>query len=495
MSRKRNYETAFKSLCDQVHVPFKVRIPAGHSTFTIDVPKIFDDRLFYFSSLFLTPDFYSIEAAVEDLEDPEVKNTPIGYDIVLKATFLSKPSLYPETFELEKSVTKTQALTLKVNAFFEAHKPDPCIHLGGFFDWTDKRFDDYNGSWDNFMKDMASDYYNEPLDLTKHFNALPISARTIYGVNNYLFPLDMNEDNRENIRFRLWLAPNTDALFSTDHHLLALGFSVQQVGERIYQNKIIIENDHTEMTFSMFEAENPHEIKMTKDVIKYTFKMNLKINNSVFMTFEYPMSINKANSMKNSNYFAMLKEALRNVSEYCNFLLDVSYDDSAKKFKFVFPRNPAMSKMSFLVGKDLAERLGFGLVNSISNTNAEGERVDDDIDVTKTETKARALGYDTGMILVTNDSKTSNSMKGISDQLMCTVYPTSTGVYEISLLESCFSPPTMPLPNFFSSGQPDIPVTFKLYRFLDSNQPVTLDWKNGAFVCGQFRGIKREEEL
>jgi hypothetical protein len=495
MARKRDFETAFTSLCDQVHVPFKVRIPAGYSTFTIDVPKIFGDRHFYFSSLFLTPDFYSIEAAVENLEDPDVMNTPINHEILLKASFLSKPSLYPETFELEKTVIKTQNVPLKINDFFEAHKPESCIHLGCFFDWTDKRFEYVGGSWEKFMKDMASDYYNQPLDPKKHFNALPISARTIYGVNNYLIPTDMSDDNLENIRFRLWLAPNTDALFSTDGHLLSLGFTPDQLGERIYQNKIIIENDHSLMTFSMFEAENPHQIKLTKEVIKHTFKMNLKVNNSVFITYEYPMSITKSASMKNINYFTMLKEAMAQIGEFANFLVDVSYDDTAKKFKFTFPKNPAMSKMTLLVGKDLAERLGYGLVDSITDTNAEGERVDDEIDVTKTETKARALGYDTGMILVTNDSKTSNSMKGISDQLMCTIYPTSTGVYEISLLESCFSPPTMHLPNFYSSKQGDIPVTFKLYRFLDSNQPVSLDWKNGAFVCGQFRGIKKEKEV
>jgi len=75
------------------------------------------------------------------------------------------------------------------------------------------------------------------------------------------------------------------------------------------------------------------------------------------------------------------------------------------------------------------------------------------------------------------------------------VYPTATGVYEISGLESRFAPPTMHLPNFFSSAQGDVHVTFKLYRFLDSNQPATLDWKNGAFVCGQFRGIEPDQHL
>ena len=492
MSRKRNYDTA---LCDQVHVPFKTRIPAGHSTFTINVPKIFNERKFYFSSLFLTPDFYSIEAAMEDLDDPDVMNTPIEYEIGFKSTFLSKPSLYPETFELDKTIVKTQVLPQKVNEFFEAHKPSCCVHLGSFFDWTDIRFEIVGGTWDDFMKEMAIEYYNVPLDPTKHFNALPVSARNIYGVNNYLFPTKMSEETREHLRFRLWLAPNTDALFSSDVHLLTMGFSEDQLGDRVYHRKFLIENDNGTMSFSMFEAENPHEPKMSKDDIKKEFKMDLKLHDNVFITYEYQMSITKAKSMKNINYFTMLKDALGHLSEYCNLLMDISYNETAKKYKFTFPRNPAMSKMTLFLPKDLAERLGFGLVNSITETNAEGDHVDDDIDVSKTETKARALGYDTGMIVVTNDSTTSNAMKGISDQLMCTVYPNSTGVYEISLLESCFAPPTMSLPNFFPTRQADIPVTFKLYRFLDSNQPVTLDWKNGAFVCGQFRGIPRQEHL
>ena len=491
MSKKRTFDEAF---CDPVTVPFKARVPAGHCTFTIEVPKIYEDRRFFFSSFFLMPDFYSTEAALEDLEDPEVQNTPIEYEIVLKQTFLSKPSLYPETFELDKAITKTQVLPQKVNDFFEAHKPSGCLHLGAFFDWIDTRF--YLGSWDEYMKSMAKEFYNEPLDKAKHFNALPVSARSIFGVNNYLFPTNMSEETREFIRFRLWLAPNTDAYFSSDVHLLCMGFSEEQLGDRVYQRKILIENDNSVMGFSMFPAENPYDVTMSKEVIKHQFKMDLALNDNVFITYDYPIVIKKADSFKNKNYFDKLKEALAEIREFSNFMLDVAYNATTKKFKFSFARNPSLSKMTLLVPTDLAERLGFGLITGINENNAEGERVDDDdIDVTKTETKARALGYDTGMILVTNEAKTTNTLKGISEQLMCTVYPTATGVYEISGLESRFAPPTMHLPNFFSSAQGDVHVTFKLYRFLDSNQPATLDWKNGAFVCGQFRGIEPDQHL
>ena len=498
MSKRQKLDSNVKSLCNQVHVPFKTRIPAGYSTFTINVPKIFGDRKFYFSSFFLTPDFYSLEAAAEDLDDPEVMNTPIIYEILLKLTFLKQPSLYPETFELDKLVTKPTVLVQKVNDFFEAHKPNPCIHLGAFFDWTDIRFEEQGGLWEEwgeYMEEMALTFYNEPLDPAKHFNALPMSARNIYGVNNYLFPKVMSEETLEHVRFRLWLAPNTDALFSSDTHLLCLGFSAEQLGDRISRRKILIANDNLTMSFSTFEAHNPHKPKMTKEDIKNAFKMNLRLSDQVFITYEFRLSITKGDSLKNKNYFTTLKKAMETLSLFCNFLVDVSYNDTTKKFKFTFPHHDAISKCTLLVPTDLAERLGFGLITNITSLNAEGDRVEDDIDVTKTETKARALGYDTGMILVTNEATTSNSMKGISDQLMCTIYPTATGVYEISALESCFSPPTMSLPHFFPSGQADIPITFKLYRFLDSNQPVTLDWKNGAFVCGQFRGIELEDQL
>ena len=100
MSRKRTFAGHIKFKDDQVYVPFKTRIPAGHCKFKVYVPNRYSKQDFFISSLLLVPDFYSTEAAVESLTDPEENNTPINYEIALKAFFESKPSLFPEKFEM-----------------------------------------------------------------------------------------------------------------------------------------------------------------------------------------------------------------------------------------------------------------------------------------------------------------------------------------------------------------------------------------------------------
>ena len=491
MSRKRTHEVAFS---EPVTVPFKKRIPAGHANFTIEVPKSYSDMRFFFSSFYITPDFYSTEAALEELEDPEEAETPILFDMGVKNVYPKKADFYPGTFELDKAVTKTAQVMTKVNAFFEGHKPQICLSLGTFFDWTDKRFDADEETWDEFMEIMAMEYYGEALDKTKHYNALPLSARSIPLVNNYLFPTLEIENVRENISFRLWMAPNTGTNFSTDGHLRAMGFTPKQIGKRSGQKKFVFKNQ-LYAHFEVVRAQNAPQFDIPQESLKNLLKIDLRALTSVFIPTEIKMEMKKKDSFKNENYATAMKKAMQDLSACTNTRVNVNYDEATKKFKFIFPPNPDVLRTTITLPTDLAERLGFGLVDSINRDRTEGDRVDDDFDITKTETKARALGYDTGMILVTNESKTSNTLIGISDQLMCTVYPNAVGVYSISPLENCFEPPTMSLPNFFSGGQNDVSVPYKLYRFLDNNEPAKLDWKNGAFVCGQLRGLKPDQQL
>jgi hypothetical protein len=80
------------------------------------------------------------------------------------------------------------------------------------------------------------------------------------------------------------------------------------------------------------------------------------------------------------------------LSEDANSRMDFTYHDATKKFKFIFPPNLYIVKSMVLLPTKLAGRLGFGLANSINQNSAEGECIDDKIDVTKTEIRARALG-------------------------------------------------------------------------------------------------------
>ena len=484
--RKRTSSGNIKSN-DSVYVPFKTRIPAGHCTFTINVPKIYSERKYFFATLVLMPDFYSTEAAIENLEDPEEKSSPINYEIQLKASFLRKSSLYPEEFVMPNSVTTTGELAVQINAFFEVHKPAAVSRLGCFFDWKDLLYSEETGlTWDEWVRQSAIVYYGEPFDENKHFNALPVSARTIHGCNNYLFPTKMSEFLRENLRFRFWLAPNTDALFSTDGQLKAMGFGENQIGERTGKSKFIMTNDNTTEFNTIIADEEPHRM-----VEKTTpFKLSLQVHSTSYMSETVNVSITKGESFENASYVDMMKKGLETLSYQSNLKLNMSYNASAKKFKFSFPTHDSIALATLIVPSDLAERLGFGLTNDITGKHNEGDRVEDQIDISKTETKARALGYDTGMIVVTCDGKTSNRIAGISDYFMCTLYPTPTGTFEMSLMESFYIPSMVKLPHYYSSASGEVPITFRLYRLLDNNQPIKLDWKNGAFLSGQFLGVE-----
>ena len=100
IGRKRTFDgTLNSSTFREVYVPFKQRIPLGHYQFTVNVPHIYTDRSFFFSSLILMPDFYSKEAQAENLDAKEERDTLIDYDVFLKSflilhrRFIQTPTL------------------------------------------------------------------------------------------------------------------------------------------------------------------------------------------------------------------------------------------------------------------------------------------------------------------------------------------------------------------------------------------------------------------
>jgi hypothetical protein len=146
------------------------------------------------------------------------------------------------------------------------------------------------------MNDFAVKYYREPLDMAKHFNALPPSARSIAGVNNYLFPTSGVEDVRQNIRVRLWLGPNTNALLSTNGQFKAMGFDRTQIGERVGK-KYQIEGDES-MGHYKLEAYNPPQFVIPKESLKNVLRIDLRIADQVFITNKRTLKIKKRTVLK-----------------------------------------------------------------------------------------------------------------------------------------------------------------------------------------------------
>ncbi len=278
--------------------------------------------------------------------------------------------------------------------------------------------------------------------------------------------------------------PNANVFFSTDTQLQALGFSPNQIGERVTRKKYMWSNE-SNANFKIFEAEYEFTTRVSKTP---AFKISLDTLNKNYLTEPVVVSIKKGDTLKNENYIEMMKKALDTFSYDSNLQLNIAYNKGEKTFTFGIPQDRAISRASLILPSELALRLGFNLVTEISFKNKKGEPVSDTIDVKQTEAKARALGYDTGVVLVSDANSSANTAAGISEKFMCSLYPTPTGTFEIPVIESCFKPPVTTLPNFYDMNNNTVPAHFTLSRYLDDGSLVKLDWRNTAFVSGLLRG-------
>lgn len=492
-NNKRNFsgELVNQNYKKDVYVPFRIHVPMGTSTFELSVPAEFKDRDFYFSYLVLVPEFYSEQAQVLDLDSKEELDEIFTYEVYMKIDYEQKDKLYPGNYVPGILPTTLQALMIDINNYFEIKKAVGTKHLGFFMDWTDVRYEEHRAeSWDEFVRDyMALAYYGEPFDMEKHFNKLPPSARDVRGANNYLFPLKLPAVTLENIRFRINIAPNTRVIFSNPRQLAQFGFGVNQIGTPNRRSQYEYPNEET-MRFVRMTADNePTDIiiKVISDL-----KIYLQVNHIFYVTNTDDFTITKRNTFKNDEYETSMRNILQEFAKTSNINVEFEYNKQSKKFEFKFPDNLNFKNLNIVLPIELAYRMGFGVTNVISKENKIGEKVDDEPDVAHIQEKARALAYDTSVVVVSDDSTSSNTTSGISEKFMAALYPTNTGSLEISESEVCLNPPTMKLPNYNRSTSTHVPVTFKLSRFLDNSQLINLIWKNGAFVFGILRGVASE---
>jgi hypothetical protein len=473
-----------------VFVPFRADLPAGHSKFTVEIPTPFADRDFFFSYVALVPDFYAQQAMGFDLDVSDELNQLMLYEMYLSVNFKPDPKLYPSSFTIPTSVTTTAECATEINNFFQTNKPLGLLHLGTFLDWTDIRFNpDQHVTFENFIKLMAPAYYGETYNPAKHFNALPISARTVEGANNFLYPTILSLATIENLRFRLNIAPNTNFIMSTNGQFKSLGFSDEQIGKREGRGtgQYILKN-RSKMSFETIEADDQPKVLLSKE-LPLTIKLSVYQPN--FYSDTVTISLTKGESIKNVNYATAIKNGLKELAEKCNIEINFSYSESDKIFSFSFPLNLSMDDLTLTFPTELSERLGFGLINDISNNNKIGKKSDDTINVKDLANKARALVMDTSLVIISDDNTSANTTSGIYEKYMCALYPTGQGTMEIPQTEFCYDPATLTVPSIYLGSTATVPVTFRLSRYLDRSVLVNLIWKTGGYVFGVLRGTKK----
>ena len=482
--KKMNFENAAAE--QRIDIPFRVYIPAGSSHFEIRIPASQRHRAFYFSYVSYYPDFYSNQAALLDLDTDAEMDETFFHFVQLKCQFGKDDTLFPGALSLRPTVVTTMSLATTFNKFFEFYKPEGVVSLGAFFDWADKR-KPMGTSLEKWVEvEMAQDYYGEPFNRTKHFNALPLSAQLVSGSNNYLFPTNLTADNLPFLVYRLNLAPNTDASFANSLALQDFGFTDATIGKRQGPGagQYRIENEDVE-TYRAVVSGNPISVRLTPDANK--LRIALRVHNKMFLSEQVQVKITRRDSYADAKYEAKLKAAFLKMEEMANLRVGFSFDGTKKTFKFHFPENANLRNLTVLTDRELSQRLGFDFRAQMSVDNPEGKKIPDSSDVRDAREKSIAIAYDTGLVVVSDENQASCSTVGISDRVMCTLNATHDGQLKIHLGDKCDKPVTTKAARFLDNVDGFVSVRFKLSRIVDSNDLVALVWKPGSYIQGNLR--------
>ncbi len=469
------------------HIAFREYVPPGHSKFSINIDESFRGRQFYFDNITVVPAFYSIEAAVLNLDPDDELKENVYYPIYFVAKLPT--DFFPGEFQSIPSQTNPVLLATSLNTYFQGEMPSTVSHLGVFFDWTDVRFDPLSGStWDDWVQNvMAQTYYGESYDPVKHKKKLPATASTVSGANDYLFPTELSVINILNLRFRLNIAPNVTIIASTQGQLSKMGFSDQQLGVRRGKGtgQFLLINTST-ISFRKMVANNPASYVMSDLKL---LKISLVPTEEDLVTAYLDVEMNREEELKNVFVEKAVSRWIAILSDLANINLSIHYDEGTKKFTFIFPPN-----LQFAIGIDtaLAWRMGYGIVSKISELNATSDKVDDEINLTHTLKKSRALCYDTGVVIVSDWNTSSNTFSGSDHHYMASLYPQYAGTLEMVAPRVTMPgkyPPRVSFPATVSGGESKkVPFTFKLSRFLDDGTKIDLVWLIGAYVNGVLTG-------
>jgi hypothetical protein len=323
-----------------------------------------------------------------------------------------------------------------------------------------------------YVTGIAESYYDQEFSDAEHFNALPASARTLPGINNFAIPKVVADI--DSLRLRIHIAPMTAVLFSNNLLLEDLGFTEKTYGRKVGR-RFVIKNSNPDGYITL-EAENAPKPFVFPTIPTTFFCAPIReVHLSPFVS----LSVTQTNFKSNNELLQLLEAALGILNTWTNLSVAVSYNAEEKKFVFTFPTTRVSVKLH--IDSRLAERLGYGLVqtithNSVPNAASFNEST---IDVGGL---SRALVWDTVMSAVTLENATSISAYGFDGPLMATLWPEEPGIMRTRSQENIVRIPTV------QSGQAFVPLTFKVWSLGKNSSVSPLQWPVHCFVAGILKG-------
>ena len=474
---------------EEVLVPFTCTIPAGSSDFVIPVDTRYQKYNFSFAKLVLTPEFYNDEAALLNIDVPEEDNVLEKYSLGFKVSFETNYPLYPESRYSVNSM-KWDAYVSGVNSYFDLHKPTDFFRPGFFIDWIDFRASTFH-SWEEYIRFNAKTLYGVEYNPHVHKNVLPESVRNMTGINNFLFPTQMDQyENQQKIRFRLNIAPNMIAFFSSVQIVEQMGFHDENF---IVDKQQVLFSNNSKRSWYQVESRKPIE---EDKFIKKDFKTGCRVNNQNYLSKIMQFSLRHLDSLKNMNYEGLINNVCNELAISSNIKFEIIYKKDLKTFQFLFPDSSKFRLFKIIISKNLAERLGFGLVDTIDKAHEKGREVPEFVDF-DAKKFAVVLCNDTNMVVVSdnqNQGSILTSAVGIQSKTLAILFATENGTMSTAN-EICDTAPSIimrPHGSDIQSGKYFFP--FRMFRSYEDNRFDRFTWNVGAKVNGFMRGQKMAAE-
>ncbi len=81
-----------------IFVPFKCEVPLGSSTFEIQVPKTYLNRIFSFDNIMLISNLYAKQGQSFNEETEEELREILSYEIYIQAVFITEKKINSRTY-------------------------------------------------------------------------------------------------------------------------------------------------------------------------------------------------------------------------------------------------------------------------------------------------------------------------------------------------------------------------------------------------------------
>ena len=477
-----------------VYSHFQERIPLKSSSFSVPNPNRYRDgieRQFYFKYLHVAPEYFSMLATENDLED-EITN-PIPTEHTFYFEFRYTNDFYGSegqmTLSSEIGTFNLHSLMQGINKWVDDSKNAALTYPPLVVDWVHPDLNKFNNSDDiaQYLVNNVDNYYTTPPIGAGHVpteegmpveftavtraNVLARDALKIPGVNSFPFPTV--ENKFINSRVRIIIAPNTRVSFSNEKLLHHLGFRPVNHGPRGAKNRFHMVNKSLDSRKVIIAQTHPDNTSITIDTISHLYIMSYE----KIVKIAKPFSSTKAIESKRPMIEAEFENFFKNITLDFNLGFIFQYNSVRRNYIIDVPDNSTI-KTIITLSPGLQKLMGFD--SPITKINKNSTNVDTKVhDVGKYLQLCKILTQDTCDVIVTLADVPSILHRGQPEQIMAALVPKDDILKNVKNVAPRVS---FPVNDKF--------IKFKVYRHSEtgSGKMINLSWPIECYVYGMLCG-------